>query len=82
MKSLRPLALGFDLAFANCSTSQGPYRPPKCSAFGALWYRMCWGGIQWVSMVTWLALLGKAEKLCGRILMATVERGCTLYSIY
>lgn len=35
MKSLRPLALGFDLAFANCSASQGPNRPPKWRAFGS-----------------------------------------------
>lgn len=35
MKSLRPLALGFDLAFANCFASQGPYHPPKWRAFGS-----------------------------------------------
>lgn len=35
MKSLRPLALGFDLAFANSSASQRPHRPPKWRAFGS-----------------------------------------------
>lgn len=82
MKTLRPLALGFDLAFANCSASQGPYCPPKRRAFGSSLVQNVLGrgtgGFQ--GLHGWLSL-GKQRSYMGEFLWPQLKGGCALYPV-